>query len=437
MATKFGFAGLSSVVSNTNDKDALIDQINDLKNKIVCGRVTSIIYDENSDGFEDGGEWPSIGDIEFEIIDYQTVTGKSKGTAKPLFPHIKVFPVLQEVVYLMRMPSYSQGEKTNDLDYYYLPSTNIWNTPNVNPIPNQVKDNQAPDSQKKSTAQISLGATSKSGDSEKDLDFNGKSGGTFEEKSNILPILPFAGDAIFEGRFGNSIRLGNTSKTNSKYKNNWSEEGSNGDPLMILRNGQPDDSPEEGGGLPTTENIDTDKSSLYLTSTQKIPVTAVENYEAFSEPPEAPQEYTSNQAILNSGRLLLNANVDSVLISGQKSIALSANENIGISSNQDVVLSGAAVRIGDKEADHPVILGDDFLDQFANLVKAVDGVAQVLTSAQIFPGGAAAPNLPLINKAIKLKGVTGPMLSILGGDPTLPGSDVKKSKLLSKVTNTA
>jgi hypothetical protein len=176
---------------------------------------------------------------------------------------------------------------------------------------------------------------------------------------------------------------------------------------------------------------------LYLTSTQKIPVTAVENYEAFSEPPEAPQEYTSNQAILNSGRLLLNANVDSVLISGQKSIALSANENIGISSNQDVVLSGAAVRLGDVEADHPVLLGDDFLDQFANLVKAVDGVAQVLTSAQIFPGGAAAPNLPLINKAIKLKGVTGPMLSILGGDPTLPGSDVKKSKLLSKVTNTA
>ena len=44
---------------------------------------------------------------------------------------------------------------------------------------------------------------------------------------------------------------------------------------MILRNGQPDDVSDKGFE-PTTENIDTDKSSLYLTSTQKIPVTAVE-----------------------------------------------------------------------------------------------------------------------------------------------------------------
>ena len=435
MATKVGLSGFYNNVSGgiTTKKPSDLDE---LKMKFVSARVKNVILDETSKNFEEFGGWIALGLIEFEIVDYQTAKGAVKGVAAPMFSNQKQFPLLEEIVYLVKEPSKKIGAFADDNRYYYLPPLSIWNHPHQNANPNQVKDSQSPDSQNKSVSQISAGASSKSSDSEKQLDFNGDSGGTFQENSKIHPILPFTGDVIFERRYGNSIRIGNTSKTNSSFSNNWSEVGSNGDPIMILRNGQPDDVSDKGFE-PITENIDTDKSSLYLTSTQKIPVTAVENYEAFSEPPEAPQEYTSNQAILNSGRLLLNANVDSVLISGQKSIALSANENIGISSNQDVVLSGAAVRLGDVEADHPVLLGDDFLDQFVNLVKAVDGVAQVLTSAQIFPGGAAAPNLPLINKAIKLKGVTGPMLSILGGDPTLPGSDVKKSKLLSKVTNTA
>lgn len=436
MATKFGFAGLNSVVNGTGENDALIDQINDLRKRVICGRVTEIIYDENSEGFEEEGKWNSIGTIRYEIVNYQTVSKKSQGVARPLLPNIKIYPVLNEIVYLIGMPAFNQGEKSNELDYYYLPPTNIVNHPQVNPIPNQIKSSQAPDSQKKSVSQVSLGATSKAGDSEKELDFNGDSGGTFEEKENIHPILPFAGDVIHEGRYGNSIRIGNTAKTDSKFKNNWSEVGENGDPIMILRNGQPDDVSDRPMD-PVTEDINKDKASLYLTSTQKIPVETVENYQAFSEPPESPAEYVSNQAILNSGRLVLNANVESVIISGQKSISLSANDNIGIQSDGDIVLTGGAVRIGDKEADHPVILGDDFLDQFANLVKAVNGVAGVLTKAQIFPGGAAAPWLPMVGKAAQLKGVTDTMMSILGGDPTKPGSDVKKSKLLSKVTNTA
>ena len=55
------------------------------------------------------------------------------------------------------------------------------------------------------------------------LDVNGLSGGQFIEKSDVHPILPFAGDIIVEGRDGNSVRLGSTSNTNGDIKNNWSE----------------------------------------------------------------------------------------------------------------------------------------------------------------------------------------------------------------------
>ena len=225
MATKFGFAGLSGVVTNESNKDGLQDQINDLRKKVICGRVTEIIYDENSEGFEEEGKWNSIGTIRYEMVNYQTISKKSGGVARPLIPNIKIFPVLNEIVYLIGMPAFNQGEKTNELDYYYFPPTNIVNHPQVNPIPNQVKNTQSPDSQKKSISQISAGATSKSGDSEKELDFNGDSKGTFVERDKIHPILPFAGDVIHEGRFGNSIRLGNTAKTDSTFKNNWSVTG--------------------------------------------------------------------------------------------------------------------------------------------------------------------------------------------------------------------
>ena len=45
---------------------------------------------------------------------------------------------------------------------------------------------------------------------------------------NIHPILPFAGDKIVEGRFGNSIRLGSTATTDGEIKNNWSEGSDEG-----------------------------------------------------------------------------------------------------------------------------------------------------------------------------------------------------------------
>jgi hypothetical protein len=44
----------------------------------------------------------------------------------------------------------------------------------------------------------------------------------------------------------------------------------NGDPITILRNGQPTKTSPEGW-IPITENINNDLSSIYLTSTQKIP----------------------------------------------------------------------------------------------------------------------------------------------------------------------
>ena len=75
---------------------------------------------------------------------------------------------------------------------------------------------------------------------------------------------------ILEGRFGNSIRFGSTNISNEiSNPNGWSDLGNTGDPITIIRNGQ-SSKLDDKGWLPTTENINEDASSIYLTSNQRI-----------------------------------------------------------------------------------------------------------------------------------------------------------------------
>jgi hypothetical protein len=424
----FGFNSvLTNLISSGQGLEGVYEELQKLKLEFVTGRVTSIVYDENSEKFPDKGEWDGLGVIEFEVVDNQKPKGKTTSTAYPLLASLRNIPLIDELVLCIYLPDDTSNISPSDRRYYYLPPISVWNHPHQNANPNGIQAPTEDASTQKSTSQISAGSTIKSSNDEPELDLNGDSGGTFVEKKNIHPILPFAGDVIMEGRFGNTIRLGNTAKTNSEYKNNWSEAGKDGDPITIIRNGQPDDVSDEGW-LPITEDIDNDKASLYLTSTQQIPLTAVNSYEAFKEGPEPTDEYTGNQAILTSGRLVLNSNTESVLISGKKYISLAAEDNIGITTTKDFVVSAGTIRLGDPEADHPVLLGDDFLEQFKNLVDGLIQIAGELQVAQIYPGGAAAPNLPLNGKAASFRASLEAIKNLLNG---------KKSPLLSKVTNTA
>ena len=151
-------------------------------------------------------------------------------------------------------------------------------------------------------------------------------GRTFIERSNIKPLQSFEGDIIYEGRWGQSLRFGST-VNNSSISNPWSSAGTDGDPITILRNNQYDDGLDPW--IPQVENINVEQSSIYLTSTQKIPINvASKNYSSFIEglEPISPEEYSGEQIILNSGRILFNSKSDDILLSSADSINLNAVE---------------------------------------------------------------------------------------------------------------
>jgi hypothetical protein len=388
IGSKFGFAGINQPYNQNSSIDSINRRINSLSNKLIPARVIDVILDETHPNFENYGEWNSIGVIKYSLINFPEGKQDTLSVAKPLLANIKTFPLKNEIVFLIALPNTnSLNNLTDDEIFYYLNVVSLWNHPHHNAFPNPLNGNNISESQRKDYRSIEEGNVRRVTDNSTEINLNStnNSGGKFIERTNVHPILPFTGDNIFEGRFGNSIRLGSTIKSKSQYQNNWSTTGNEGDPITIIRNGQPLNSSDEGW-LPTVENINSDLSSIYITSTQKIPInTSSVNFTGIRSEysPTFPQSYNSSQIILNSGRLLLNSTTDSILLSSKKVISISAIEDIGLSSRGNVNLSTKGVRLGGVEANESLIMGDSFIKQFNVLLDSLSLLCEALSTEPV------------------------------------------------------
>lgn len=354
----------------------------------IFGRVKDIVLDENHPRFDDFGQWNGLGTIIVEVFD-KSNPGIEK-VAKPYSPQSKSLPIINEVVQLFLLPIPTDALTLRE-DYYYLPSYNVWNSPHHNALPNP-RNNNLPPSQQLDYQQTEGGLVRRVTDGSTEIDLNSPSNpsqNTFIEKSNIHPLLPFSGDVIYEGRWGNSLRFGSTAKSNSEYKNNWSETGENGDPIVILRNGQPTNSSEEGW-IPITEDINQDLSSIYLTSTQKLPIERNwdNKFKTFTplSRPVSPSIFSSPQIVLTSNRILLNAKTDSILISGEQHFNVVVGKYVNIDS-ENLYADAKIIKLGSKNATEPVLKGDITVELLKQLTKSVQDLAKILQVEKRWPGG--------------------------------------------------
>tara|TARA_R110001583_G_scaffold17220_2_gene69888 strand:- start:1649 stop:2917 length:1269 start_codon:yes stop_codon:yes gene_type:complete len=385
MANKFGFASVNQQVNESNSKGADASELNELKQSVIYARVVDIILDDQHPEFDNNGGWSGIGTVFFSPIELSSTNVKTDKVATPLIPYIKNYPVVNEFVLLFKLPSNQVLEKTNITKYYYLNPISLWNNQHLNAFPNLELAPQIQQSEQKSYQAIEQGQTRKSSGEEINYNYNSPLvGGTFIERSNIHPLLAYAGDIIIEGRWGNSIRFGSTANIQSgTYNNDWSNTGEDGNPITIIRNGQPIDASEEGY-LPIIENINEDLSSIYLTSNQTIPLqtTITSNPAIKDNPPQSISSYEGSQVMINSDRLVFNSKADSIILNSQKTISLSSVGSIGIFSQEgDVVLQASKnqIKLGDSNANQSIILGDKFMDDFKDLLNKLQILCQTLS----------------------------------------------------------
>jgi len=365
---------------------------------LVPVRVVDIVLNDTHPKFKDVGEWNGIGTIFYTNVKEPTLISGSNLTAKPAFSNVKQYPLLNEIVYLTLLPS--QDSQINpdgggsEEEYYLLP-LNVWNHPHHNGIPNSLPaaGGEAANGDYQRTDD---GLVRRVSDGGTEINL----GNTFIERPNIHPLLPFEGDLIYEGRWGQSIRFGSTV---SGSANNWSATGSNGDPITIIRNGQGQQT--EDGWLLTVEDINNDDSSIYQTSTQKIPLKASStNYFSYkNNTPQTPDQYAGKQIILNSGRLVFNTTEDHLLLSSKKSINLNAVEGVNIDTPIVTIQSGN-VYLGSKNATEPLLLGNQTINLLNQLISNLSGFALVCSTAvvQTDPLALAGVNLAATQLQVSL-----------------------------------
>jgi hypothetical protein len=364
--SRYGQSSLYSTLNGNKGTSRLNDNFN--LGKLIAVRVMSIVLDEAHPRFEELGGWNALGTIEYESVE-KPFSGNTRPVAKPLLGNNKSLPLVNEIVYIIPLPNTKIGIITADVSNYYVNVISLWNHPHHNGYPKN--PNQLPESQQVDYQQTQLGNIRRVTDQSTEIYL----GNTFVERSNIHPLLPFEGDIITEGRWGNSIRIGSTVTTKNTPViglNNWSTTGSSGDPIIILRNGQGTQVGEEGW-IPVTENINDNDSSMYLTSTQRIPLTAANtSYTSYTSgsAPIAPNQYTGNQIVLNSGRLVFNSTNDHILLTSNKSINLNAISSVNVDTPLTVIQSDK-VLLGNKDATEPLLYGNITQDLLQELITSI------------------------------------------------------------------
>ena len=373
--------------------------VSGLSSLITPVRVKSIILNDSHPRFTELGEWNALG-----IIEYDSVTKPSDGkqaspVATPLLPNLKNYPLVNELVYVLSLPSSEIGTATTSTETYYVSIIGLWNHPHHNGYPQN--PGNLDENSNRDYKQTAGGDVRRVTDNSTDIFL----GNTFKEKPNIHPLLPFEGDVIHEGRWGNSIRFGSTVKATP---NNWSSTGDNGDSITIIRNGQGKQSEE--GWIPITENINNDDSSVYLTSTQQVPLNGSSiSYNSYkSNSPLAPNKFSGKQILLNSGRLVFNSNTDHILLSSAKSINLNSLESINIDTKDVIIQTTGKIYLADKNASQQALLGNKTTDFLRDLLTALNKVAIALSAlAEILP---PTPQIAVNTSAAELIATTSRLL---------------------------
>jgi hypothetical protein len=333
---------------------SVVKQENEL-NFTGFGRVVDVVLDESNPDFNVFGGPLSIGGIRYRPL---TLGSLENDPSTLPFAYlystgIKTYPVKGEIVQIISAPDENIGTSVTSRKTYYLPAVNIWNQNNHNAYPDTTQN----------IGPVNLGS------------------GVVEDV-NVQSLLPNPGDVIIEGRTGNSIRLGG-------YLGKYTSEDKNGSPYIFMRVGQ--------GTLPvesdtSLEDINLDKTSIYLSSDQIIPIRLSTNKrKSYRQSPTDADRYEGSQFVINSDRVIINSKNSDTLLSSRESIGMSA-KTVNLDAIDYVGLDGKRIYLGEKalNENQPAVLGKANEQVLLTIAETLSTIATALQELALTPSPAAA-----------------------------------------------
>ena len=331
--------------------------------------------------------------VRFKFLSRPGSNEQNTNTAIPLNTHIKTIPVPGEIILIVSAASSFAGNfRLNDGIFYYLSIVNVQSNINYNGIPTS---STVPGSNVTSYQNASFGVTSSPNQSQPSR--NKK---TFEIVNNINPLQLFEGDVALEGRGGNSIRLSSTIKnTNTISKQPTWVSGNPEDAKLIISNTKKNISPI---GF-RIEDINKDDSSIYLTSTQKIPIKlagplTISNLKL--KPISG--NLSGKQIIMNSDRIILNAKTNEIYLSSNKGVSVSSKGDIVIEASKGITFNASEVNLTSVPL-YSAVNGETLQTILTQVVSVLNGLTTgALSAAQsqlLLPAGSPGS---LLSSKVKL-----------------------------------
>ena len=355
---------LSSVVSSIGKNNSQVPK------KSQVGKVYGVVTTENTPTpamFKKAGGFNGIGTIFYiDYVQAKNTVGDISNEffdkckmARPLYSQSQFYPLLGELILLVDLPSPVSQITNTSFTKYYVSAINLWGNNQQNSQPSD-KD-------------ASLGLT-------------------FVENPNIKSLLSFEGDHIIQGRQGNALRFGTTTKLFSNL-NEWSDVGNDDSPITILSNGFKYN-PDERFHV---EKINEDLSSIYLTSTQKLPLQTDKSgvLNPLTNPLDV-SKYFNSQVIVNSDRIVLNSKRDEVMIFARTNVEISTKNIINLNADERIHLNGGNVFLGtvnNQLPTEPILLGNRTLIVLETLLDGLYNFGTSLATVVGSPEGAPAADI--------------------------------------------
>lgn len=136
---------------------------------------------------------------------------------------------------------------------------------------------------------------------------------------------------------------------------------------------------------------------------------------------QAPNEYSGNQLILTSDRLVLNAKVGDIILGSRNSLAFSANNEIHINAAGNMyfnVKDGSTIKIGKsgtsiRKSEQPAVLGTNHLDLLEDILDLLVTFQVVTPNGEGQAGPDVAEKVSQIKNKYFTEGKPGYILSDL------------------------
>lgn len=322
--------------------------------------------------------------------------------ARALDANIKNIPIAGEVVILLKGPTAYNSYLGTGQEYYFTNPVSIQSSVHHNGLPGATQFGmiQTP-SDSINREETRDGITNKT---KSRTQLNYTIDPVFPERLDVYPIQPYSGDLILEGRWGQSIRFGSTIDERRTYPRtpNWrSGLGATGNPILIISNGT--NPPKKRYNEFIIENVNTDDSTIWLTSGQQVNVVPASDFKPSIESKGVNLHTINNdsghQVIIASDRIILNAKKQEIIGYSKEGIGFSTEKTFSLDSKKLIEMESGRINLG-LNATESALLGDTTAVWLNDLCVLVLDMLNQITALTV-PTGVGPSGVPINSGAFR------------------------------------